>query len=96
MALVAGQTAIMGTIRLRLRRDVPADPQARVNYVDERVLWLGKQGFISFENERGEGLCSRCLQPLGKDDMTFCAPCHGVLDGILAASHQTSSIPAVS
>lgn len=96
MILIAGQTATMSTPRLRSSRDASFDPQARAGYVDEKVLWLGKQGFISYENERGESLCSRCLKPIGKDDTTFCSSCHDILDVILAASRNPTSIPAVS
>ena len=84
-------------------RDIPADSQARASYVDQTVLFLGKQGLIPFENERGEILCSRCVQPLGKDDMkdgtAFCVSCNDFLDGILAANRSPrnpASVPAVS
>lgn len=92
----AGQTVFMGTTRLRPRHDVPSEPTRRKSYVDERVVILGKQGFDPFMSEGGEFLCSRCVQPIGKDDTAFCAPCHDVLDVILAASRNPTSIPAVS
>ncbi len=95
MALTAGQTAIMGT-RLRPSRDIPSDAERRKSYVIERVVVLGKQGFDPFMNEKGELLCSLCLQPLGKDDTAFCAPCDNLLDDILAASRNPTSVPAVS
>ena len=72
------------------------DPQVRASYVDRLVLSLGKQGFVPRENERGEILCSRCLQPLGKDDTVYCMPCHDILDGILAASRNSTSVRTVS
>jgi len=101
MALTAGQRAITGT-RLRTSHNIPTDPERRKSYLDGddshegMVVALGKQGFDPFINEKGEILCSRCLQLLGKDDTVFCVPCHVLLDGILAASRNPTSVPAVS
>ncbi|MBI4426335.1 MAG: hypothetical protein HY567_02055 [Candidatus Kerfeldbacteria bacterium] len=71
--------------------EVQSDPIRRAVHVDDKVLVLGKGGFLTI-SDGPKQLCSRCLEPLASGETgPFCKPCDGVIDGVLARQYGTTS-----